>query len=166
VQQSSDTSNHPTLFDSLEDNIHHTLALISRARRTLYILSHQLEALVYNRDDVVAAISRFARRARDCQVHILVRDTADLLERGHQLARLHQRLPSKVQLRKLTIEPNNQKMGFMAADRELLIYKNDDTQAAGFANFKAAQEVKTLVDEHQRIWQHAITEPGLRILHL
>ncbi|WP_052481038.1 DUF7931 domain-containing protein [Gilvimarinus agarilyticus] len=166
MNQSTDAAHPSLLFDSLEDNILHTLALISRARRTLYILSHQLDPLVYNRDDVVNAVSRFARRARDSQVRILIRDTSDLLERGHQLARLHQRLPSKVHLRKLTIEPNNQQMGFIAADRELLVYKSDDTQAAGVANFRAAQEVKTLADEYQRLWQHAVPEPGLQILHL
>ena len=166
MNRKSDSSDSLYLFDSLEHCLEHTLNLIAKARRKLYILSHQLDPLIYDRDDVATALSKFARRARDCQVHILVRDTEDMLERGHRLARLHQRLPSKVQLRKLTIEPNNQLMGFIAADRDLLVYKNDDTQPAGFANYRAAQEVKSLTDEYQRIWQHAIPEPGLRLLNL
>ncbi|WP_049722136.1 DUF7931 domain-containing protein [Gilvimarinus polysaccharolyticus] len=154
------------LFESVEQCLEHTRKLISNARRKLYILSHQLDPLIYDRDDIASELSQFARRARDCQVHILVRDTADMLERGHRLARLHQRLPSKIQLRKLALEPNNQQMGFIAADRNLLVYKNDDTQPAGFANYRAAPEVKNLTEEYQRIWQHAVAEPGLQLLSL
>lgn len=154
------------LFDSVAHCLEHTLRVIAKARRKLYIISHQLDPLIYDRDDTALALSQFARRARNCELHILVRDTADMLERGHRIARLHQRLPSKVQLRKLVIEPNKPQMGFICADRDFLLYKNDDTQPTGFANYQAAQEVKTLADEHQRIWQHALAEPGLRLLHL
>jgi hypothetical protein len=129
-------------------------------------LSHQLDPLVYDRDDVASALSQFARRARDCELRILVRDTADMLERGHRLARLHQRLPSKIQLRTLVLEPNNPQMGFICADRRHIVYKNDDTLPAGFAEYQAAQQATTLADEHQRLWQHALPEPNLRVLHL
>jgi len=165
-QPDADVSDSLYLFDSLEHCLEHTLTVIAKARRKLYILSHQLDPLIYDREDVASALSQFARRARDCQLHILVRDTADMLERGHNIARLHQRLPTKVQLRKLVLEPNNQQMGFICADRDLLLYKNDDTKSTGFAHYQAAQEVKTLTDEHLRIWQHATPEPGLRLLHL
>lgn len=166
MKQPPDDNHSACLFDSLELCQQYTLKLISSARRRVYILSHLLDPLVYDRSDVAQALSEFARRARDCQLHILVRDTSDLLERGHRLARLHQRLPSKVQLRKLVLEPDNTAMGFIAADRGLLVYKNDDTQPCGFANDRAAQQVKMLTDEHQRIWQYAIPEPGLQRLHL
>lgn len=166
MNRQSDVSDNLYLFDSVEHCLEHTLKVISQARRTLYILSHQLDPLIYDRDDVTSALSQFVRRARNCELRILVRDTADMLERGHRLARLHQRLPSKIPLRKIVIEPNNPQMGFICADRELLVYKNDDTQAAGFADYQAAQKVKTLADEHHRIWQHAIPEPGLQLLHL
>lgn len=166
MSQKSDSCDNLYLFDSLEHCLEHTRKLISKARRRVYILSHQLDPLIYDRDDIASELSQFARRARDCQVYILVRDTTDLLERGHCLARLHQRLPSKIQLRKLTLEPNNQQMGFIAADRDLLVYKNDDSQPTGFANYCAAPEVKNLTEEHQRIWQHAVAEPGLQRLNL
>ncbi|WP_020209231.1 hypothetical protein [Gilvimarinus chinensis] len=164
----TDTQNQhpPQPLESLEDFIASTHTLIQHARRSLTILSHQLDPLVYDRDDTVALISGFCRQSRDMQVRILVRDSQALAERGHKLAKLHQRLPSKVQLRKLTLQPDNNQMGFVMADTGLLLFKNDDAYHHGFVNHRAFAEVRKLSEEFNRIWEHGDSEPSLRILHI
>ncbi|UTF60309.1 hypothetical protein [Gilvimarinus sp. DA14] len=165
---SSDDLNqqHLQRLESLQEFIDHTHKIIGLGRRKLSILSHQLDPYIYHREDTSRLVSRFCRQSRDAQVRILVRDTSDLVDRGHLLAKLHQRLPSKVQLRKLTIEPTNVQMGFLIVDTQYLLYKNDDLQHSGFANYRAFAEIKNLMEDFDRAWEHGEPDPNLRILNI
>ncbi|MCP8898160.1 hypothetical protein [Gilvimarinus xylanilyticus] len=67
----------PDLYrlESVEDFLDQTHKVIARGKRTLTLLSDTLDPLIYDRDDTVALISAFSRRARNIEVRILVRDT-------------------------------------------------------------------------------------------
>ena len=112
------------------------------------------------------ALSAFARQSREARVQILVRDTEDMIERSHRLAALVRRLPSKLALRKLVQEPTNESMAFLMADTRTLVYKNDDSHYAGFANFNTAAQVKSLREIFETCWEKAVEEPRLRVLHI
>lgn len=154
------------LLDSLHDFQEQSLKLLTQARRSIAILSHDLDAPIYGTPEFVQAISNFVRNSRNAQVQILVKDTNPLVESGHNLAKLHQRLSSKILLRKLTVEPQNTDMGFMLCDTNVLLYKNDDANYKGFANFNAAVEVKHLRETFDYIWQYGEPEPELQTLHI
>jgi len=154
------------LLNSQQDFQQESLKLLTQARRSIAILSHDLDEPVYGSNEFVQAISNFARSSRNAQVQILVKDTKPLVERGHGLAKLHQRLPSKILLRKLTVEPQNTEMGFMLCDTNALLYKNDDANYKGFANFNAAVEVKRLRETFDYIWQYGEPEPELQVLNI
>lgn len=154
------------LLDSLHDFQEQSLQLLAQSRRSIAILSRNLDAPIYATDEFVQAISSFVRSSRNAQVQILVKDTKPLVESGHNLAKLHQRLSSKILLRKLTVEPQNTDMGFMLCDTSALLYKNDDANYKGFANFNAAVEVKHLRETFDYIWQYGEPEPELQMLHI
>jgi hypothetical protein len=154
------------LLSSLQDFHTESLKLIQQSRRSIAILSHDLDPLLYGTSEFVQAISDFVRTSRYTQVQILVKNTKPLVETGNKLAKLHQRLSSKVMLRKLTIQPQNTDMGFMLCDTDMLLYKNDDANYKGFANFNAAAEVKRLRESFDYIWQYGEPEPELQQLHI
>lgn len=154
------------LLDSLADFQGHSLRLVNQTRRKIAILSHNLDTPVYGNDSFIEALSEFVRSNRNAQVQILVKDTKPLIENGHKLAKLHQRLSSKILLRKLTVEPDDTDMGFMLCDTDAVLYKNDDAFYKGFANFSAAVEVKRLRDTFDYIWEYGEAEPELQILHI
>lgn len=161
----SDTSDN-LLLNNLEDFQQQTLTLVGETRRHLAILSRSLDAPLYDSEEFAAAVSRLARSSRYAQVQILVKETDTIIERGHRLARLSQRLSSKVALRKLTLEPTNADMAFMLCDSSALLYKNDDLIYRGFVDKKAAAEVKRLREIFDYLWQYAEAEPRLQQLHL
>lgn len=154
------------LLDSVLDFESHALKMVAQARRNIAILSKDLDQTIYGTDEFVDALSRFVRSSRNAQVQILVKDTKPLVETNHKLAKLHQRLSSKILLRKITIEPDNTDMGFMLCDTDTLLYKNDDTFYKGFANLNAAVEVKRLRDTFDYVWQYGEPEPELQVLHI
>lgn len=166
MARKSQADDNLLLLDSLEELAEQTLKVIRSARRQLLILSDILDPYLYDREDVCTALSEFARRSRYTEIKILIRDSKNLVERGHRLARLHQKLTSKVQLRQLTIEPNNQQMAYLCADQHQLVYKNDDNIHRGFVHYDDASTAKTLAEEFLRIWEFATEIPDLRTLHL
>lgn len=166
MARKSQVDDNLLLLDSPEELADYSLKVIGSARRQLLILSDMLDPYVYDREDVCAALSEFARRSRYTDVKILIRDSKHLIERGHRLARLHQKLTSKIQLRQLTIEPNDQQMAYLCADQRQLVYKNDDQVHQGFVHYDDASTAKTLAEEFLRLWEFATEIPDLRTLHL
>lgn len=166
MSEVSSVSRDLFLLSSPQDFQGFALKLVTQARRHIDLLSRDLDSLIYGSDDFVQAISEFARSSRNAEVRILVKDTKSLVESGHKLAKLHQRLSSKILLRKLIIEPDNTDMGFMLCDTNALLYKNDETIYRGFANLDAAVEVKRLRETFDYIWQYAEPEPELQVLHI
>lgn len=166
MSQTSSVSDQLILLENCTDFQEHALSLAQVARRQIAILSTDLDIAVYDRDEFVSAISQLVRNSRFAQVQILVKNTKPLIERGHKLARLSQRLSSKVLLRKLTLQPENADMGFMLRDNDGLLFKNDDLVFRGFANYAAAVEVKRLRETFDYLWQYAEPEPDLQLLHI
>lgn len=154
------------LLDGPADFQKHSQLLLDQTRRQLAILSRTLDAPIYDNNVFVSAISNLARSSRYTQIQILVKDTGPMIERGHKLARLAQRLSSKISLRKLIVEPDNGEMGFMLCDKTGLMYKNDEREYRGFADTQAAAEVKRLREIFDYLWQYAEPEPRLQLLHI
>lgn len=166
MAEQSQTSADLWLLDGLEDFQQHSLKLLAQGRRQIAILSHNLDAPLYNSDAFIQTISEFARSSRYAQVQILIKDTKPAAELGHKLIRLHQRLSSKIQVRKLVVEPDNKEMGFMLCDSDKLLYKNDDSLYRGFANYQAGREVKQLREQFDYVWQYGELEPEFQQLLL
>lgn len=154
------------LLEGIDDFQQQALQLASNTRRHLAILSHTLDKHIYDNDSFVSAISALARASRFTQIQILVKDTDPLIEHGHRLARLSQKLSSKISLRKLTLRPSNDNMGFMLCDNNSLLYKNNDQEYLGWVNTDAASNVKRLRTIFTYLWQYAEVEPRLQLLHL
>lgn len=162
----SPTSSDLFLLDCSADFHSSAIKLLTRSRRNIAILSNELDPAIFNTEEFIEAISLVARNSRYAQIQILVRNTQSLLENGHKLAKLAQRLPSKINIRKLIVEPDDKKMGFMLCDNDGLLYKNDDASYGGFANYSAAAEVKHFRELFDYIWQYGEAEPELQQLHI
>lgn len=139
-------------------------SICARARRDLALFSPDLDAPLFDRDELAKALSALARRHRQTRVRILVRDTRPLIERGHALVRLAQRLPSKISVRRLTNEIETRAHSFLLCDRDQLLYRNDPEEYRGFRDRKGAAEVRNLREIFDRAWESAEEDPRLRQL--
>lgn len=174
MSEQSNISKDLYLLDNIQDLKEHAQALASQGRRQLKILSQRLDPQLYDHASFADTVSSLARYHRSSLVQILVKDTKPLLERGHTLIRLAQRLPSKVEIRLLKEETrqeaDNTAMAFMIVDSDGLLYINDDsahlTEARGFANYAAGPEVKRFNETFERLWQSSEPDPNLRQLKL
>lgn len=154
------------LLDGITDFRSYSEQLVLNSRRSIAILTQNLDALIYATPELVQEISNFVRSSRNAQIQILIKDTKPAIENGHALVRLAQRLPSKILVRKLTIEPNNKAMAYILGDTDKLLYKNDDGLHRGFYNSAAASEIKSLREEFNYLWQYGECEPEFQLLHI
>lgn len=154
------------MLDGVQDFNDYSIKLTNRARRHIAVVTHDLDALVYENAHFISSISKFARSNRYAQIQLLIKNTKPAIDRGHQLIRLAQRLSSKISVRKMTIEPEKKEVGFMLFDTDGLLYKNDESTYRGFANFAALHEVKELREQFDYLWQYGEAEPGFQILYI
>ncbi len=165
---STQSTASPDLFllENCEDFQDFSLQLLAQVRRHVAILSNDLDENLFDNEKFVEVISHIARSSRNVEIQILIKDTKLIREGGHKLVKLTQRLSSKMAIRKLIVEPDDKKMGFMLCDNYGLLYKNDDAIYQGFANFNAAVEVKNLRETFNYLWQYGETEPDIQRLHI
>lgn len=154
------------LLDGKQDFADFALKFVEGTRRNLAILTRSLDPVMYESPEFISKLSHLARSGRNAQICLLIKDTQPAIERGHALIRLAQRLPSKIIVRKVTIEPEDGKKGFMLCDTQGLLYQNDDGTYQGFANFAALREVKQLREQFDYLWNHAEAEPEFQLLNL
>lgn len=166
MAQQSSASETLWLLDGVTDFRNYSQQLVIQTRRSIAILTRDLDSLVYATPEFEQHISGFVRSSRNAQVQILIKDTKPAIEAGHLLVRLAQRLSSKILVRKITVEPNNKEMGFMLGDTDKLLYKNDDALHRGFFNSAAASEIKSLREEFNYLWEYGELEPGFQVLHI
>jgi hypothetical protein len=166
MAEQSSTSETLWLLDGVTDFRTYSEQLITQSRRSIAILTRDLDALVYGTPECVQHLSDFVRSSRNAQVQILLKVTKPPIESGHLLVNLAQRLSSKILVRKMTTEPNNKEMGFMLGDTDKLLYKNDDGLHRGFYNSAAASEIKSLREEFNYLWQYGELEPEFQLFHI
>jgi hypothetical protein len=166
VAERSKASSDLWLLDGFEDFRSYALQLLQHNRRQLAILTRDLDKALFGNDAFIQALSAFSRSSRHTQIQILIKDTKPAIETQHGLIRLAQRLSSKIDVRKSTLEPTDKHMAFLIGDTDKLLYKNDDSVYRGFYNSNALSEVKPLREEFNYLWQHAEPEPEFRLLHI
>lgn len=166
MAEQSSTSKDLWLLDGVADFRSHSEQLIAQSRRSIAILTHDLDEPIYATPDFVQHLTDFVRSSRNANVQILIKNTKQAIATGHSLVRFAQRLSSKIVVRKMTVEPNNKDMGYMLGDTDKLLYKNDDAIHRGFFNRAAASEIKSLREEFNYLWQYGELEPEFQLLHI
>ena len=166
MAEQSKASKDLWLLKNTDDFREHSVKMLSACSRQVYVLSKNLDAQIYGHDHFIEKLSQLARSGSPVEIQFLVKDFKPAIDSYHPLIKLAQRLSSKIQLKKLTQEPENNDMGFMICDLRGLIYKNDETVYQGFANYNAAPEIKSLREEFQYLWQRAEVEKELNLLHI
>lgn len=135
--------------------------------RSIDIFTDQLSPAVYDDPDLIAAISAIARRSKQSQVRVLVRNPAPLYGCGRPLLNLIQRLPSRGQIRAYSEGAKDRHLGFFCVDRKHLVYFSNEPEWKGFAKYNAKAESIHILNEFEHLWLYGSQEdPNLRALTL
>ncbi len=142
------------------------LALTTQARRTVDIVSRHLDPALFDRDDFVAALKAVALGSPRAQIRVLVLDSAPIVNRGHQLVDLAQRLSSFIQIRVPAPEHHEFNEAWLVADKDGYAHRRFSDRYAATVNFHDPRLATHLTNRFDELWQRASSDPNLRRLHL
>jgi len=142
------------------------LACLARPRRQLFVLSPQLDPLLFDRADVAEAVSQFVRNARNARVQILLKDSSLIVARGHRLIELARRLDSRIEIRRLPDDAGTRDLSFATWDERGYWLLPDYREYQALRNFQDPVQATRLTEQFARLWARSTSDPELRLLKL
>jgi len=95
--------------------------------RTIKIFTSDLEAEIYNNDELRKQLLSFTQGNRHAQIQILVDDISTALQSGHKLIGLAQQLSSIVTIKDTPADYQGMHISFILFDQAGFIFKPDST---------------------------------------
>lgn len=153
-------------LESAQQNHDIALSMFNQARREILIATQDLDAAVLDQDDIIDALSRFARDNRYSEVRILLQNPDKVIHHGHRLLTLAQRLSSSIQIHKPAEEHQGMLEAYMVVDGIGFIRRPLADRYEGLASFKAPIEGRDLRAHFIKLWERSEPETRLRRLQL
>lgn len=149
-------------FELPEQARAHALALISQARRSLCIYSHDLEPWLYHQAAIQQACTEFLLASPNNRLRILLADPSRAIKEGHRLLNLARRLSSNCHIRKLHPDYPIEAEAFLLADRHGLLLRPKPEQPIGIVLYNDAGRVKLRQAQFDQAWDVSLSDPDLR----
>lgn len=153
-------------MNSSADNRDIALSMADQARKSLCILTRDLERAVYNTPAFIEALTRLATHSRYSMIRILMQDSTDAIHRTHRVVDLSQRLSSSLHIRQPHEEHRGITQAFLVADDTGYMRRVIAGRYEGTACFNAPGEARELMQLFDRMWEKSAPDPELRRLHL
>lgn len=153
-------------LSSSEDNRAIALAMVTQGKKTLDIISRDMDPRIYNTIEFSNAVRDLACQAKYCKVRLLIHDSEPATKRGHYLVKLSRRLSSYIEIRKISNDFKNYNEAFMVVDFQGYIHRGLADRYEGSANFNDPGRARELTEYFDEVWRHSLSEPDLRQLYI
>ena len=140
--------------------------LVSLTRRTLDLITPDLEPPVYDQLPFIDALKRLALQSRVARIRILVQDNSLIRQQGHRLVELAQRLPSTIEIRKPDREFRDFAESFLLADDAGYLQRSLLERYEASACFNDRLKVSQLQEIFTDAWERGEPDRELVRLHL
>lgn len=157
----SSVSDQLHLLDNNEDLRLHASQLISAGQRDMRLFSRKLNPAFFNRTTFVDTLSLVVRQSRLFCAKIIICEPKIIVEDNHKLLKLSHRLTSKIHIRRLTIEPE-QEAEFMIVDRDKLWLQHKEYEHTGFADYDTPARAKQMTTLFEEYWKQSVADPALQ----
>ena len=142
----------------------HRLAI--QAQRELLLYTEDVEAVIFDQQPFLDAVSSLVRQHQDAHVWVLVENSRKTLQQGHRLIELSRRLSSRIQFRRPPPQYRNYGKTFLLCDDTGYIYRPLASRYEGSANFNNPGRTAVLKKYFMEVWEHSESDEEMRRLHL
>lgn len=161
--ETPDQDNYQRL-ETLADNRQGAVAVAATAKRELALFSHDLEPLLYDKDDFIRTVQALATRSRMSRIRIACIDPGASVRAGHRIIALAQRFSSYIEVRRASKDHENLVDSYLVADDVALLYRPLCTRYEGFADLRAPIQAREKLRGFEDIWQQGEPDPEFRRL--
>ncbi|HEY3858917.1 MAG TPA: hypothetical protein VGM47_04820 [Gammaproteobacteria bacterium] len=151
-------------LETLADNRAGAVAVAAVARRELALFSHDLEPLLYDKDDFISVVQALATRSRMSRIRIVCIDPGASVRAGHRVVNLAQRFSSYVEVRRASPDHAQLAETFLVADEEAVLFRPIASRYEGYADLHAPLEARKYLKQFSEIWEKAEPDPEFRRL--
>jgi hypothetical protein len=161
-----ETSNQDSYrrMETLADNRTSATAVAAVAKRELALFSHDLEPLLYDKEDFLKVVQALATRSRMSRIRIVCKDPGASVRAGHRLVAMVQRFSSYMEVRRASKDHEQLTETFLVADEEAVLYRPLATVYAGYADTHSPMEARKFLRQFTDIWEKAEPDPEFRRL--
>ncbi len=149
-----------------DDHLIHATGMLRQAKRDLAIFSYDLDPVVFDQLPFVEAFKALALRSRFSRIRVLLQDNTLVLQRGHRLVELAQRLPSVIEIRKPNDDFIDHPENFLLIDDCGYLHRKTPESHLGIACYHNRHRVNRLLALFDDAWEHGSPDRDLARLHL
>ena len=136
--------------------------MAAQATRRVRILSHDMDAALYDRLDFLGSVRRLALTHPRAPVQILVFDAGSAVRSGHRLIELARQLSSRIAIRRIPAESHQQTEAYLLADESGYVLRHQPDLFEGTADFAAPTSVRRMLEQFEQHWERSDEPPELR----
>jgi predicted GNAT family N-acyltransferase len=151
---------------SPEEHLIHGSAMLRQAKRDLAIFSLNLDPAVFDQPAFLEAFKALALRSRFTRIRILLQDNVLVLQQGHRLVELAQRLPSVIEIRKPNEDYLTFPENFLLVDDCGYLHRKGSESYTGIACYHNRHRVNRLLALFDEAWAYGTPDRELARLHL
>ncbi len=142
------------------------LALLENATRHVRLYSQELDHALFDRSDVVDALSAFVRSGPPARLQVLIHSSSSIVSRGHQLLGLARRLDSKIEIRTVPGELATDQHSALIIDEHGYLLQPDHREYQAQGNVFDPVVANRLLERFDYLWDRSESDPELRVLRL
>jgi hypothetical protein len=150
------------LMETSEESVLASLKMAQQAKRTINIISRNLDPIIYDTPEFVDAVKYMVLKSKNNRVRILVQEPEQIVKRGHRLLNLSMILTSFIEMRVPSKEHSSYNEALFIADQSGYLYRKNSARYEGQLNFNDNRRSRILIHEFDEIWEKSRTNPNLK----
>jgi len=152
-----------TTIDAVRTHSNH---LISQVKRELCIYSLEFESWLYDNDETYQYCKEFLLAHERNRLRILLRDTSRIVQEGHRLLPLAERLHGRCQIRRVNSEHPFSDNYWLDVDQQALLLRQAETPKQASAYYYDPALAQKKHAEFEAMWSVARLDVNLRRMPL
>lgn len=146
------------ILSSMEETREAAIAIACGAKRSLAILTPDLEPGIYDHEGFLDVAKRLVLAKRYAKIRVIVTDPARAIRNGNRFVGVARRLNTYIDLRNAHQDYRGHREAFLIADDNALLYRVDAARWEGIADSYDPVVTRRYLELFDSIWN--VSEPG------
>ncbi len=142
------------------------LEMVRQGKRTLDIISRELDPTIYNSADFTEAVKQLVLRSRNTKVRILVYEPMRIAKRGHRLVDLAMHLSSFIDIRVPDREYADFNESILVVDSTGYIHRINGDRYETKLNFNDGRTSRIFTRQFDDMWEKSRTDQNFKRTHI
>lgn len=152
------TTSRRWILSTKDETLEAAVAIAAAAKRSLAILTPDLEPGIYDHDDFLDVVKRLVLAKRYARIRVIVTDPARAIRNGNRFVGVARRLNTYIDLRNAHKDYQGHREALLIADDNALLYRVDAARWEGIADSYDPVVTRRYLDFFDSIWN--VSEPG------